>query len=101
METLYWRGNAEGGCHCEERSDEAISRRPCLADRDCFVGPPGLLAMTIGGLRRSEKYADVFRGQHILVEHQPAAGDLPGAGDAAQHVLAAADIEILLRLAAA
>src|SRR5207248_1646517 len=39
--------------------------------------------------------ADIFGRQHVLVEHQPAAGDLPGAIFAAQQVAAGADKKIL------
>jgi hypothetical protein len=49
----------------------------------------------------SEKRADVFGGQNVLVEHQTALRDLPGTGHPSQDVPARADIEILLGFGAA
>ena len=50
---------------------------------------------------RSEEDAQVLGRQHVLIKDHPAACDLPRAVDTPQPVLAGADIEILLGLAAA
>src|SRR6267154_3423188 len=46
----------------------------------------------------SEENADVFGRKHVLVEGQLAAGDLPGAVDAAKDILPPADVKVLFAL---
>src|SRR5580700_7648035 len=51
--------------------------------------------------RCSEENTHVLGRQYVLVEHQLAAGDLPGAVDAPQYILAGADKEVLFGFGAA
>src|SRR6516162_9186243 len=46
----------------------------------------------------SKEDDDVLGQQYVLVEDDPAAGDLPGAGNAAQDIAPGADIKVLLGL---
>src|SRR3984893_17217340 len=51
--------------------------------------------------RCSEENTHVLGRQYVLVQHQLAAGDLPGAVDAPQYILAGADKEVLFGFGAA
>src|SRR6516225_80398 len=46
----------------------------------------------------SKEDADVLGQQHVLVESDLAAGDLPGASDAPKDIPSGADVEVLLGL---
>ena len=52
-------------CHCEKRSDEAISADSAQSDRDCFVA--ALLAMTVGQVSACQWLCAYQRDQFLAV----------------------------------
>src|SRR5215472_2310999 len=90
MAEVFNNGPSMSLCHCEERSDEAISVRPLSFDRDCFVASlltrhetsrgdlvPALVRSHLSRVRERSPRKAPGEGLHAVAAPSPGAARRP------------------------